>query len=63
MRPCPPKELQLIADGDFENQPEDAMTEEDQKALENAMMACLEEAFPELSTEVILAASSRCITW
>ena len=42
--------LQLIADGDFENQPEDAMTEEDQKALENAMMACLEEAFPELST-------------
>ena len=42
--------LQRIADGDFENQPEDAMTEEDQKALENAMMACLEEAFPELST-------------
>ena len=42
--------LQLIADGDFENQPEDAMSEEDQKALQDGMMECLKVAFPELST-------------
>ncbi len=42
--------LQLIVDGDFENQPEDAMSEEDQKALQDGMMECLEVAFPDLST-------------
>ncbi|MFT3943308.1 MAG: hypothetical protein QM705_05725 [Ancrocorticia sp.] len=40
--------LLLVTKGDFENQ-EEAMTEEDQKALEEAMMTCLQEAFPELS--------------
>ncbi len=44
------KGLQLIADGDFENQPEDAMSQEDQTALQDGMMACLGEAFPEADT-------------
>ena len=43
--------LQLIADADFENQAEDAMTEDDQTALQEAMMSCLQEAFPEIGAE------------
>ena len=43
--------LQLIADADFENQSTGAITEDDQKALQDAMAACLQEAFPELGAD------------
>ncbi len=43
--------LQLIADADFKNQSADTITEDDQKALEDAMVACLQEAYPELGAD------------